>query len=381
MLDITDHVVRDKPCTVVDSHSTVMVDSEDAEAGPGTTPHVGDDGVALQTLQAVVIARGEEEQFIRGAHWAIEDSMYPDELLEAWGTREEQALGTSASLSFGHLADERRAAGSGMGVPQAARGAVVYVATQVSEALRLPPGSEEQVVVMMDTYCRRRLILPDLGQIPAAVVAICYILYKKHTSADLVDTRLLLSAADWCALWLHEAGLAASAQTLTAMDLLVQEVDVLQALEWRTQVPTVHSWLTAFCARLDAATWGELKVPLDSILDQGISFARAAQQHISALDAPPRRVAVGVLCHGLVAARLLHVDMICPQKAAAEWEPLFADGTIDTDDQHPPSTNLQACMLDLLQLAADATAASLQQDSLSVARLVSYFPPEFLVPP
>jgi len=289
---------------------------------------------------------------------AIGDCRYPDELVQDRRGVENKVFLTlnTAELRF---------------LPREVRNVVAGLYLQMGQMLQLPDGSDLQALVLLDIYLGRSTteIFDDDDTLPAMCVSIMKLLSKVDSRTRIqTDCHVFLSAANWFSQWLHLAGHSRREQRglapreFTADDLRGQEQVFLQGVQWRIDQPTAHFWLGVFCERLNAATEGLFQATLDWILEQGASEARVAFQNFHVFELPQRRLALGLLCHGLVAARVLDAETLRPSTNDA-WEPVFARDIEVSKSNRSRSAYMewiQQSMFEILQIATDSDRDSLE---------------------
>jgi len=101
-----------------------------------------------------------------------------------------------------------------------------------------------------------------------------------------------------------------------------EEAGLLRTLDWKIVIPSIESWLSTYCARLNLLTQRLLVPSIAWVWMKAISNANILIWHSPASPKlPPRRQANGLLGLGLVSARLLPPDAIATKNLCPVlWE-------------------------------------------------------------
>lgn len=305
-------------------------------------------------------------QALRPALAAIEESDFPDDLLEVFTEREERAFAEEAFPSVAGTAESAAASpaprkpGAGGVLPPPVRSAAAMAMAQLCGMLRLPSATSMQAVTLLDVYCHRACSTNEMELLPGTCAAICSLLSKLDSARATPSVPLLQAAADWLQKWLVSVGLVGPAEPFVNFD--AHELRVLKVLQWHINVPSVELWLSAFCSRLNVATKGAIKASVDWILQQGIELARVVLLTSSAFVLPPRKFAMGLLCHGLMAAHLLPLDTFHAEQdiSRAEWEQAVKTIPWQSELRCTLPPRAQQTVFESLQLATGVDAAALR---------------------
>jgi len=302
---------------------------------------------------------GDRQKALESARAAIEESSFPDEHLRILASSEVQVVAGR------HLQGGLQAPANPL--PREARRAAVTLLCHLSQSVGSPTEGLAQAVALLDIYCCRALGAGDEALLPSACLAIWKVLSKANQAHAPMNSAMMKHAAAFLRGWLVTLGYSGEqAAGELATGSTVREQTVLDVLRWQINPPTVESWMRAFCHRLDAATHHMLTQFFDWILDQGLVLARAILQSVTMFELPPYQFAVGLLCHGLVATKLLPLEMICPRDRAQheDWKHVFLQGEWGMVPECSLPSRYQKSMFDLLALATDSVPESLQREAM-----------------
>mmetsp|Transcript_126644 Transcript_126644/g.352859 ORF Transcript_126644/g.352859 Transcript_126644/m.352859 type:complete len:379 (-) Transcript_126644:300-1436(-) len=293
----------------------------------------------------------------------LESNGVADELLQAWADKEVQAVTPRPSDGNHEL-------------PPLVRDMTLNFICYTVSLLNVnqtdpstPHKSWFEVAHMLDIFLmhgsKGQNILEDL---PATCIALVKI-QKKFDTATL-NTRglnLHLHAAQ-LAQWLTRAGYTTSSPTQDELDQ--QEMAILEALRWQVNLPSIESWLSAFCMRFNVLTHGNFIPQLNWVWQQCMVYARVVVTHKAAtLEKLPQRKANGLLGLTFVRARLVPLDALRPAKLSPTmWENLFESGQFQaTVPVCVLAPGFAQRVLDLLQVVLGRSLAELQQDCAMIA--------------
>uniref|UniRef100_A0A7S2HGS7 Cyclin N-terminal domain-containing protein n=1 Tax=Zooxanthella nutricula TaxID=1333877 RepID=A0A7S2HGS7_9DINO len=207
---------------------------------------------------------------------------------------------------------------------------------QVLGRLDLAPRTYAQAADIFDVVCLKSSLASEAAQLPATCVAICRLLKKCDCGPLSAAERLQCREAftsftdilSQLGLLPNTRGPQAPRPTSAEADaeLAARERSLLEDLGWRIDMRSAEDWLTAYGLRLDIATAGMFRDSLVWALKHSTSCAKGARQQATVLELPPRLLATGYLCHGLVCARMLSYDRLCPEASvdATVWKRLYA---------------------------------------------------------
>mmetsp|Transcript_41499 Transcript_41499/g.109441 ORF Transcript_41499/g.109441 Transcript_41499/m.109441 type:complete len:385 (-) Transcript_41499:410-1564(-) len=362
-----------------DATPVVGTSEEMGDILPPTPTHQSTEDATAVIAALLESASGSPEQraAVDAAREAIDASQFPDDLLEVWSLREEEALkpppaaarrtsssGSSAPLSQGGFAAGARGQAPGRQLPKEVRGGAVWLMSQLTMQMRLPPEAVAQAVTVFDIYCHRMDGKVEVEDLPSIGVAICCLIHKM----DMPDSMVWQSAAAWLSRWLKSSGHATVPDT---RELLKRhEKSILDALQWQINHATVESWLLAFCARFDAASGGFFRESLTWVAQQGIALARVILPSATVFELNPRRFASALCCFGLVASRLLPLHTLLPDSKMSmdEWEQLYLQSGWDKSlPKFALPEQFKDGMCKLIEMSMDSKLSALCQDCLILA--------------
>jgi hypothetical protein len=249
-------------------------------------------------------------------------------------------------------------------LPLAIRHAVLRFMQHLVELVRLELSSWFDAVLIFDLCYQKGKIAQEA--IPVTCVAIVAMLRKADTATELVDMTGMAFEASTLADYLGSLGLPRMDAEVSARDVVEREQELLQILEWRINVTSVHKWLRSTCDRFNIISRGGLAQSLEWVFQQGTSSAASYLQAVSSCERwRPQQMANGLFCIGLIAARLLPLESMRPTEVAAqEWEKLFArsqgrQGPVQA--AYLPAEHLQH-MFHTLQVTTGCNIAQLRSD-------------------
>jgi len=297
---------------------------------------------------------------------ALNECKFPNELLEVWACREEELLRDLAAQPRGPPSAAMVLQGETSPTPELPRAHAVWLMLQLARHLALPPEGLAKAVTLLDVYCSRTPGDCRIHILPGICAAICSILKKSDAafpqgiSRDLLRTVIVLMSrvqpsCPWVGLIGH-------------LGLGRMEQRVLQVLQWHIDPATVESWIVAMTTRMNVATHGVFMTCMDWIRCQATNLARSMLQRMTMMELEPKRAARGLICHGLVIARLLPLEMLRPADVNSQiWEQFFRHsqwGAVPACALPPQG---QSSVFAFLKMATSSTSAELRQDALRIA--------------
>lgn len=225
----------------------------------------------------------------------------------------------------------------------------------------------DSVVVLFDAYCCRATSPVQVEDVPALCVVLPMLLQKADNAdigarSSVLWQRLVFSlCANQFKQSLREAGHEVSTSIVTEKTVSDQEVLFLKELSWQINLPTVESWMSSYCARMNTLTRRAMIQTLVSVWQQSLQIARAFLfRRAGCPDLPPQRVARGLLALGCAAARLLPPESLGIDEDH-DLETLFT--------QLPPAGSLpaqskvrQQFFEELLKVATCSSLKTLRED-------------------
>lgn len=192
------------------------------------------------------------------------------------------------------------------------------------EQMMVPQTVVDDATVLFDAFNLRHPDGLPLAHLPAACIAIVRLLAKLENPHNAMalrccwENRYVVSFAKS----LERDGV--SMPPLTEELIGQVELQLLKALGFRINVPSVQTWLDLFIRRFNVLTnsgFGQFLTVVGSLIYQPrILLLRAVLSE----DLPPSQVAAGLLCLGFVAMTLLPVQALQPKGVSDEdWKEAF----------------------------------------------------------
>mmetsp|Transcript_98238 Transcript_98238/g.184738 ORF Transcript_98238/g.184738 Transcript_98238/m.184738 type:complete len:357 (+) Transcript_98238:47-1117(+) len=304
---------------------------------------------------------------------ALEERGVSDDLMLEWEVREDRALGNNFKGNCQYLCHEEG---------QAIRQACLQCMLRLSEEIGLEMKGWIMAVTLLDVQ-----VASGAGQgwgsdrhLPVACVAIVR-LVKKVDDALFYTSEFDFSAyVSLFAELLEKSGMHIPSETISSYEEMLQdeELRILQAANWQIQIPTVESWLSAFCARFSVLTRDIFMNSLVWIWQQGIALTgEILRQYTVTAEMPPRRVARGLISLLFVASNMLPLSMFQPpQITEQDWQELFVSSlpmVVSVPDCKLPEGRCR-CITDILQAATCTELAVLCEDVFWLAKLMHHVP-------
>ena len=208
-----------------------------------------------------------------------------------------------------------------------------------------------------------------VNALPATCAAIISILKKDDNAGRRFAASIFIQRACLFAEFLQELGFENVNTTVTEKDIHAQERRILSALEWRIRVPTIESWMGAFISRFNVFSRGMLQPQLGLVWQHGLLGAsRIMIQQAVNPEVPPRVLATGLFCIGLVNVNLLHLESLQPSDMTGEeWVRLFNEvqpRAAHSQGGLPPKKHWQG-ILELLSMAVGVSVAEIGTERLA----------------
>lgn len=212
----------------------------------------------------------------RLAEMQIEQCMHLDEVREVMDTREVAVLK--------HSRITPRLEGD-------LRSAVVYAFGHTSFNNPLSAVQLLQVITLLDGLYDRMRLAEHPASLPSACIAVQWLIAK----VDDVEAQGQLARSDEERIWhfaqnMHRLGQLTEVAVATRQTDpgFCSQLDVLQAMQWRVELPTVHTWLLAFVDRFNAGTGSALAGHLnaDWLFKAAVKMHGCGQQRA---EAPTRK--------------------------------------------------------------------------------------------
>lgn len=297
---------------------------------------------------------------------AIDNSCFPNELLEVW-TASEAAVFLNGAMSKETTNEEKTQQSA---AERAERIAVLMMMLQVLPQIGLPPDCFPKAAALFDIYRKNAAVhARKAAALPSVSNAICRILLKENSAVALPRAYILDGAQAWLLDYFRQSG----AMSPTEDEVKVTELEVLCTLSWRLDQPNVVMWLDAFCARFDTATKEIFKDGVEWIQKTGTAHAIGLIQQATLFEYSPKQLAAGLFCLGFVSAKLLPLSSLCPadQIQMSTFAKLFERGCWGSLSECMIPDYVQNRLPELIESATDVSINDLQRFSLLVTCAVS----------
>lgn len=273
------------------------------------------EGHAAQVLDSSRIfakQKSADEMLPKDVRDVLDEIPFPSELGETWECQERAAPAFRSRFSSP--------------VPAAVREAALRSLWGFLCGFGLPIGSWFKAVALLD---RSSDVLGFIGQdefarsLPATCSALVLMLTKLYTKDRSVGQHLPAFSVT-VAQCLQRLGFDAPCG-VSRTDVAQRELEIVQALGWRVDPPTVESWIATFSRRLNVILRDTASNSISWLQEQSLKNARVlAVARPSSELGSPKALATGLLGIGMVLAQLLHVDSLRPAHVCAqEWEAMF----------------------------------------------------------
>jgi len=285
----------------------------------------------------------------------------PGEIVGEWAMREAKVLSSPCSSRSwnGH--------GVGQPLPPQVRGACLRFLHRLTDLVGMPADGWWSAVLLLDLYVLRAEPAPEA--VPAACAAVVSLLRKSDKASFRPQWSDFTLQASQLAQWLRSLRFPTRAE-VTISEILVQEKNIIEALDWQINCPSVHVWMSALRERFSILSNGAFTTLLDWVFQASLQCASMlVTSRPTTASLPPQRVANGLFCLNLVAASLVPLEALRPDKVGkTEWEMLFMESQGQGAVPHcgMPSEH-QTKMVELLGLMTRCGPPSLQADAYEVA--------------
>jgi len=275
--------------------------------------------VRSTAMDAVGHILEDEEGDLRRVTGFMQDSGFPDDMLELWMDNEQEAL-RDASKGESWLLRPLDS------TTRSIREISVLMVGAFMERFGLQTDVMAQTVAVLDVYWHRSVDATDVRSIPNMCFSICRTMLKVHMNWHQV-TNLQPEDLQSMAEWFQQTASVISGQAVdvSMQDSGEQELRILKALDWRIDIPTAFTWLAAFHIRLAAVAPTDLVPTLGLGRERSEELGKMLTQQLSLFDIPPHRLARGLLGCGLMMAGLLPAEALHLQDliGAEAWQRLL----------------------------------------------------------
>eukprot|EP00747_Dinoflagellata_sp_TGD_P171682 gnl/TRDRNA2_/TRDRNA2_206324_c0_seq1.p1 gnl/TRDRNA2_/TRDRNA2_206324_c0~~gnl/TRDRNA2_/TRDRNA2_206324_c0_seq1.p1 ORF type:complete len:348 (+),score=37.87 gnl/TRDRNA2_/TRDRNA2_206324_c0_seq1:37-1080(+) len=239
----------------------------------------------------------------------------------------------------------------------------------VMRRMKLPSCCWFTAAALLDT------LRSPISSLPTTCAALASIV-RKTESGKIIDEDEAHILIDETAIMANSLQTSMGMVTIAKADIELEEARVLQDLSWQVQLPTVESWIQTDCLRLTVLIGSTFAMPIESIKHQIVQVSRGI-----VLSKPltgefsQRKAAHGLVCLGLVAARLLPLDVFRPVEVdPEEFEEMFCCTCQWRLEDSVPTCLLTPetweCFVTAVSAATGRSIPELQQDTDRAARMI-----------
>jgi hypothetical protein len=246
--------------------------------------------------------------------------------------------------------------------------AMVRWMRSVATELQLQSAAWYAMATLLDLYLNTAGDRPN-DSLPAVCATIVGIVQKLECSDDVSDCPL--QRLPELSKWLQSQGLLDSPPTVP-QDVRFEELEVLQALEWRVIVPTVFTWSSAFMVRFTTLTRQMFTASLAWIWEHNLGqMAFFLQGNVTELQ--PRQLAIGLFALGLVSANIIPVNMVFPEEADADRRVFLRQQQEGAAKLCDPPEDWQQLIRKVLEFSTKASQSDIQQYCREVTDALAIF--------
>lgn len=283
-----------------------------------------------------------------------------DELIRDWARREQQAFDSAKKPA--------------PALPLHVRDATLRFLQHLTQFVGLPMQKWFEVVTLFDLYHLKKTDGITIGSVPATCAALLMLVKKNDCATQHVGASNFVPQAVQLAQWLQRLGYSDVCSEMTEAMLFRAEMDVLQALGWRINFPTLESWTSTYCARFNLLTKHRFIESVKWVWQRSVMISRFIMMRTAvSSEVLPAKTAGGLLALGLVAARLLPGEALRPPRiSSADWNALYIESNSQEDAQPPalPSEEYVTYLLEVLQVTLEWNMSQVQEACLLTATIV-----------
>jgi len=260
-------------------------------------------------------AQGSTFQLTDELKDALDDFSAADDVLVRWKALEQWSVAVPE--------------GRAESLPPRCREVAMRLLAELVESMDLAPPRWFTAMALLDTFARRSRDQLKAESLLTVCLAVARVLKKVDNAASEHDIQHLgLEAAlVQAGQRLQAGGISAPAGGWVPAQAEVGRAEraLLEALQWRIQLPSHESWITMGCLRLDVLTSRAFAPTIRwawqqcTLLAGAVGVAQAATK-----AAPSSRLAAGLLGINLVRAALLPLEALRPpQYQPWAWQELY----------------------------------------------------------
>jgi hypothetical protein len=240
------------------------------------------------------------------------------------------------------------------------REAAVQLLMCLADDANLPPGGWLDTAVLVDLcYLSGRAAAEVLPEVCAAAVAL---IKKSGDSSWSFMGPVTTGFAHRCApfaSWMVRKGYREESHGVSHDGIIEQERNLLVAVQWKINRPSVHTWLRALVSRFSVLTQGFFASYMEWIFSQSMSSAvMLVTRYALSAEMSAQRMARGLLCVWLVAAGVIPLGALRPTfLSESDWEDLF--GRSQCQGRQPTCITPESRRHDMLELLRVVTGSEL----------------------
>jgi len=230
-------------------------------------------------------------------------------------------------------------------------------------------------IALFDAFCGRSTGGVAIESIPAVCAAIVGIVKKEDDASVYVHYDELALQASQFALWLQSSGYPVVTPSVTVKGIQRTEHQVLNALGWIVQIPTIETWARAVMSRVHVLTRRKYAQQIGTIWQSNLvhTMRLVLLKRAQSSDFTWGSAACGLFALGLIGAGLLPSAMLKNNDLDTNaWDQLLAEGQVPGMKLQPAvlSTEESATLLKQLMIATGREHASLCADCTKVANVM-----------
>lgn len=184
-------------------------------------------------------------------------------------------------------------------------------------------------VALFDAFCSRCVGGVAIDAVPVVCAAIVGIVKKEDDASMYVHYPELALQASQFAQWLRGSGYPTVNASVTVKEIQAKEHEVLDALGWIVQIPTIESWARAVMNRLNVLTGHRYAQPIQTMWQTNLvhTMRLVLLKQAESSNLTWGSAACGLFAFGLIGARLLPSAALKNDDLDADsWDQLLAQG-------------------------------------------------------
>jgi len=238
------------------------------------------------------------------------------------------------------------------------REAALQLLMRLADDANLPHGGWLDATVLVDLcYLSGRVAAQVLPEVCAAAVAL---MKKSGDSSSSVMSGFAHRCAPFVRLMVQN-GYREESHKFSHTGVIEQERNLLVAVQWKIDRPSVHTWLQALVSRFSVLTHGFFASYMEWIYTQSMSSAvMLVTRYALSAEMSAQRMARGLLCVWLVAAGVIPLGALRPKFfSEIDWEDLFCRSQCQRQSRRLACITPESRCKDMLQLLGVVTGSEL----------------------